>query len=196
MTNYPQIQTTLKTHRPYLFPDSDKKKAAVAVVIHPTADDFHLLFIERAAHPKDPWSGHIAFPGGTCEPEDSSLQQTAVRETQEELGLNLSKCQYMGQLDDVTGATLPVQVSAYVYATDDIPKLHPNEEIHEVFWVSFQQIIDPSRLQTLQLVGWQPLKEVPTIDLLGPGRPLLWGLTYRLVSQLASFAGKILPEMA
>lgn len=195
MIPYSQIQTILQSRQPKLFAESDKKQAAVAVIIHPTDKDLHILFIERAAHPKDPWSGHIAFPGGTIEPEDANLKQTAERETQEELGLDLSSANYVGQLDDVTGATLPVQVSAYVYALDHPPQLCPNEEVCDVFWSSYHQITDPARLQTLQLKNWHPLKEVPAINLLGPNRPVLWGLTYRLVAQLVSFTNKTLPSM-
>ena len=195
MTYYTQILNTLQTHHPKLFNESDKKRAAVAILLHPTDDDLHVLFIERAAHPKDPWSGHIAFPGGTIEPEDANLQQTAERETQEELGINLSHTQYLGQLDDVTGATLPVQVSAYVYVTHHKPNLCPNDEVCDVFWSSIHDILDPTRLKTLQLKNRHPLKEVPAIDLLGPNRPVLWGLTYRLITQLISFTGNTLPSM-
>jgi 8-oxo-dGTP pyrophosphatase MutT (NUDIX family) len=195
MTHYSQIQTALHSHQPKLFAEPDKKRAAVAIILHPSTDDLHILFIERAAHPKDPWSGHLAFPGGTIEPEDANLQQTAERETREELGLDLSNAEFLGQLGDVTGATLPVQVSAYVYATNHRPTLCPNEEVCDVFWSSFHDITAPSRLQTLQLKNWHPLKEVPAVDLLGPNRPVLWGLTYRLVAQLVSFTGKTLPSM-
>lgn len=195
MTHYTQIQIALQTHHPKLFTEPDKKCAAVAILLHPTDNDLHILFIERAAHPKDPWSGHIAFPGGTIEPEDANLQQTAERETQEELGIDLSKTQFLGQLDDVTGATLPIQVSAYVYATHHKPNLCPNDEVCDVFWSSIHDILAPNRLQTLQLKNWHPLKEVPSIDLLGPNRPVLWGLTYRLVAQLISFTNHTLPPM-
>ncbi|MDA0709737.1 MAG: CoA pyrophosphatase [bacterium] len=195
MTFYLQIETGLRGHSPRVSSPSNKKRAAVAVVIHPDPDELQVLFIERAAHPNDPWSGHIAFPGGTIEPEDADLRQTAERETREELGFELSCAHYLGQLDDVTGATLPVQVSAYVYAVDHKPDLCPNEEVCALFWSSFRDIIDPDRLKTLQLTNWQPLKEVPAIDLLGPDRPLLWGLTYRIVAQLVGFTGNALPAM-
>lgn len=195
MTHYTHIQTLLQTYQPKLFAEPDKKRAAVAILLHPTDNDLHILFIERAAHPKDPWSGHIAFPGGTIEPQDATLRETAERETQEELGIDLVRTQFLGQLDDVTGATLPIYVSAYVYATDHKPKLCPNDEVCDVFWASIHDIINPDRLQTLQLKNWHPLKEVPAIDLLGPNRPVLWGLTYRLVAQLVSFAKHTLPAM-
>ena len=137
MSLYKKISTGLTTYKPILAEKVDKTQAAVAAILHPRDDDLYLLFIERAAHPKDPWSGHIGFPGGTIEPEDSDLQYTAERETHEELALDLSKGQYLGQLDDVTGATLPVQVACFVYAIHHNIQPNPNDEVRDVFWTPF-----------------------------------------------------------
>ncbi len=196
MDLFDQIQKGLSIHTPLILEAKDKKRAAVAVVLYSGEDDLRLLFIERAAHPKDPWSGHIAFPGGTIEPTDRDLKHTAERETLEELGLDLSNAQYLGQLDDVPGATLPVQVSGFVYGVQAEIALCPNDEVCEAFWMPFLHLMDPKRRCVLQLKNWQPLKEVPAIDLLGPNRPLLWGLTYRLVAQLLGFLGHSLPKIS
>jgi len=194
MTIYTKLQTALSAHRPKINPPSkDKKPAAVAAILNPLENDLQLLFIERAAHPKDPWSGHIAFPGGTIEPGDPDLKHTAERETHEELGLDLTTATYLGRLDDLTGTTLPVQVACFVYAITHPVELNPNDEVCDVFWTPFTYFADTSRYQTLDLKGWQPL---PAIDLLGPNRPVLWGLTYRIVIQLAEFCGINLPKTA
>src|SRR3989337_2808027 len=67
------------------------RKAAVALIFRSGADGQpELLFIKRADYPGDPWSGQVAFPGGREEPGDSSLADTAVRETREEAGSDLS----------------------------------------------------------------------------------------------------------
>jgi 8-oxo-dGTP pyrophosphatase MutT (NUDIX family) len=63
---------------------SDVPRAAVALVLRDGAPgEVELLFIRRAEHEKDPWSGHMGFPGGRAEPGDASLEATAVRETLE-----------------------------------------------------------------------------------------------------------------
>lgn len=191
MTYYQQITVALDTYQPSITTKTDKTQAGVAAILHPTKDDLHLLFIERAAHPKDPWSGHIGFPGGTIEPKDRDLKQTAERETLEELNLDLTKANHLGRLDDVTGTTLPVQVACFIYAIDHKPKLTPNDEVRDVFWIPFTRLTEPNHRQTLTIEGWP---NMPAIDLLGPNRPLLWGLTYRLVTQLASFANIHLPQ--
>ncbi|MDP6040466.1 MAG: CoA pyrophosphatase [Candidatus Latescibacteria bacterium] len=196
MTTYTKLQAALAAHNPKIDPPpTNKKPAAVAAILNPLENDLQLLFIERAAHPKDPWSGHIAFPGGTIEPEDPDLKHTAERETREELNFDLTPAQYLGRLDDVTGATLPVTVACFVYAINRPAKLNPNDEVCDVFWTPFAYLADASRYQTLDLKGWKPLHTVPAIDLLGPNRPVLWGLTYRLVTQLAEFGGINLPKM-
>lgn len=87
------------------------------------ADKLELLFIKRACRAGDPWSGHIAFPGGKREPSDHDDMHCALRETMEELGLDLansSRFQFLGQLDDLEipsrdAARLQGALSAFVY---------------------------------------------------------------------------------
>ncbi len=191
MSTFQRIATSLSAYQPNTRLETDKTQAAVAAVLHLRRDDLYLLFIERAAHPTDPWSGHIAFPGGTAEPEDPDLKYTAERETREELGFDLSYAQYLGRLDDVTGATLPIQVASFVYAIFEGVEIAPNDEVRDVFWTPFAHFADSTRWQTLNLEGW---RNMPAIDLLGSKRPVLWGLTYRMVAQLAGFAGIDLPQ--
>ncbi len=191
MNTFQKIAVALSTYHPNTRLETDRTQAAVAAVFHPRRDDLYLLFIERAAHPKDPWSGHIAFPGGTAEPDDPDLKYTAERETREELGLDLSNVQHLGRLDDVTGATLPIQVSCFVYAISEGVEVVPNDEVRDVFWTPFAHFADSARWQRLDLEGW---RNMPAVDLLGANRPVLWGLTYRMVAQMAGFAGVDLPE--
>src|SRR5438105_2270539 len=65
------------------------KKAAVAAIVRERNAELELLFIRRAEHPQDPWSGHMAFPGGRVDHDDPDALAAAVRETREELGLDL-----------------------------------------------------------------------------------------------------------
>lgn len=186
MTAFQTLARSLAAYRPRVQPEPDKMQAAVAAIFHPRPEDLHLLFIERASHPTDPWSGHIAFPGGGAEPGDRDLKDTAERETREELGLDLRCAQYLGRIDDVTGETLPVQVACFAYAIRQCVALAPNGEIRDVFWTPLAHLSDPGRRRVLDLEGW---RDMPAIDLLGPNRPVLWGLTYRMTAQLAGFAG-------
>lgn len=167
--------------------------AAVAAILCPSAAGLELLYIERMRTPGDPWSGHIAFPGGRIEPDDASLRATAERETQEELNLHLRDEQFVGRLDDLQGNTLPVQVAAFVYAIDDASRLAPNGEVHRAFWRPLSALCDPQR-QCQHIARHRGLsRSMPAIDLLGPNNPLLWGITYRFTAQLVSLLGHSLP---
>ena len=81
-------------------PWPEARLAAVAAVLR-VVDEPELLFIKRAEVAHDPWSGHVAFPGGRMEPDDESLEATAIRETFEELSLDLKAGQMLGRLDDL-----------------------------------------------------------------------------------------------
>ncbi|PXF48127.1 hypothetical protein BWQ96_02079 [Gracilariopsis chorda] len=75
------------------------RRASVALIFRPSNSDaeispFYLLFIQRAPCDRDPWSGHLAFPGGKRDPLDKDDMATAIRETKEEVGLDLTSSNY------------------------------------------------------------------------------------------------------
>lgn len=182
----------------------DRTRAAVAMILHQTADGLELLFIQRAAHDLDPWSGHIAFPGGKL--EEGELEcQGAIRETLEEIGIDLKEGRYLGRLSDIVGVNLPVRVSCCLFGVDRLqfcPVL--NEEVRDLFWVTLSDLRDPARHLPSSVAFDDRRFEVPAIRLPVDDKPVLWGITYRLVMQFLgllendSVAGEefcALPEM-
>jgi 8-oxo-dGTP pyrophosphatase MutT (NUDIX family) len=175
-----RIRRAITTHRPTVLP-ADRPHAAVALLLIDAAPEVEALFIVRARHERDPWSGDIGFPGGRVAPEDADPRRTAERETQEELALDLGAADYFGRLDDLYGATLPILVSCFVYADARRPLPVPNHEVEATFWIPLERLCDPTRhrLDSFDYRG-RPTTQ-PVADLLGPGAPLLWGITYRLL---------------
>jgi 8-oxo-dGTP pyrophosphatase MutT (NUDIX family) len=100
--------------------DPTPRRAAVALVLRVPvgAAGPELLLVKRAEYPGDPWSGHVAFPGGRAEPDDASPWHTAARETWEETGLDLLAAgRLLGTLDELyprTPVLPPVVVRPHV----------------------------------------------------------------------------------
>ena len=163
---------------------SGRSRASVAMVLAEQEGKARVLFIERARDERDPWSGNLAFPGGRVEPGES-LHQAAERETQEEIGLDLSHARPVGRLADIVGTNLPIQVSCFAYALcAPQPDLRLNHEVQAAFWVDLSDLADPSRHITTDVRFSVNRLNVPAIRLPDREWPVLWGITYRLVMQV------------
>ena len=165
--------------------------AAVAVIFRITRDDaLELLMIERASYEGDPWSGHIAFPGGRSEPGDASLLATALRETREEIGVDLAAdgriLGALARLHPTTPRLPPISIAPFVVVlTRDAPLLL-SEEVAGAFWVP---------LATLRLAETSANVEIPVGGALRKvrafvhGRYTIWGLTERIIRDLLARLG-------
>lgn len=191
------LRTALATYQPRLVEHSawpGHTHAAVALLLRQGRRGVEILFILRAEFAGDPWSGNIAFPGGHIEADDDTARAAAERETLEEISIDLQQEEFLGRLDDVAGAHLPVIVSCFAYVVDEATPIIANREINETFWVPLVDLAAPER-QLLHYVFFRGEElERPAIDLLGPGRTVLWGITYRLVSHFMLLAGVPLPS--
>jgi len=163
-----------------------QRRAAVALILRVGGDgELALLMIKRATFEGDPWSGHVALPGGRHEPADASLEATATRETREETAVDLvSHGRVLGSLDDLhprTPVLPPIVITPFVFVLAGEADLAPSHEVESVFWVPLAALRDPaaSREVELELTG-------------GPRRVssfryrehTIWGLTERVLREL------------
>jgi 8-oxo-dGTP pyrophosphatase MutT (NUDIX family) len=154
-----------------------------------------VLFIERAKHPEDPWSGHMAFPGGRVDPEDPNPRHAAERETLEEVGIDLRAARCLGRLDDMEGhnaAASQLVISGYVYRVDGAPELSPNREVAMAVWVPLEGLHEPAR-QTHYPLSLSGIRNLPGILVGEPDRHIVWGLTHRFLESFFQVIGRPLP---
>jgi 8-oxo-dGTP pyrophosphatase MutT (NUDIX family) len=163
--------------------DGDWYEAAVALILRETrAGDLELLFIERAARASDPWSGQIAFPGGRREPGDVSLEDTAVRETLEEVGLDLRRDgTIVGALDELRPRTIvlpPVIVRPFVATAHAEARVESVGEVAAVFWAPLDVILDPAAAVEREVLARGAAMLRPAIEYQGH---VIWGMTERIL---------------
>jgi len=163
----------------------DGPSAAVAVVFRRGGAGTELLFIQRASKESDPWSGHMAFPGGRTDPSDTDSHFTAERETSEEVGLDLSAAPRLGSLTDLEpgrqrGGLVAVRGHAY-WLDGARPDLVANYEVADTVWVPLQVLADRDRY----IDYYYPLSDStwPGIQLDNP-QHVVWGLTLRFLADL------------
>lgn len=168
--------------------DSELRAAAVALVLRSAdARGLELLFIRRAEYVDDPWSGQVAFPGGRREIGDESLERTAIRETWEETGVDLSaRGAILGALDDVRPNTnvLPrVVVRPFVAAVAADVEINESGEVAEAFWVPLDALREESLWGDAEVTVGGVARLVRAFQ---HGDHVVWGMTERVVAQLLS----------
>ncbi|MBM3264690.1 MAG: CoA pyrophosphatase, partial [candidate division Zixibacteria bacterium] len=160
------VQKSLSRRSPVLLP-TGRKRAAVALVVYEDVDGASVLYILRARREGDPWSGHIAFPGGRIEDTDAGPQETAERETLEEIGLDLRAGRCLGRLDDLTTQLDSLHVAGFVYSLAAKPVLNRSPEVLSAFWFPVTRLLEPKRQGETVVRGEFANRSAPAIDLLG-----------------------------
>jgi 8-oxo-dGTP pyrophosphatase MutT (NUDIX family) len=193
-----EVRRGLGEYTPRILSAGQSQQAAVAVVLREVEDRrAEVLFIKRADRLGDPWSGHMAFPGGRLALGDATIRSVAERETLEEVGLSLQHAERLGRLDDLEGLqgggrSAGIVISAFVYHHESPGHLRVSDEVEEAFWISLSDLSDPAR----QVDYTHPLlasETYPGILVGDPDRHVVWGLTYRFVERFLAVVGAALP---
>jgi len=182
------VADVLSAHTPSVQPIKDRAEhAAVAILLRcGQAGGIETLFIKRVEHPGDPWSGHMAFPGGRMSRADKDIESAAARETGEEVGIELNPELMLGRLDDIDGGArhaFTLWVTPFVYRCPEPADITLSREVADIVWVPLGYLGD-----TRNVVPYR--SQIAPADYLFPsfkyGQYTIWGLTYRILTSFFS----------
>lgn len=187
--NLQQIRQVLAEHQHQpVTPKASTRQAAVAIILRETPQGEEMLFIKRAEKRGDPWSGHMAFPGGHRDDTDPSLEYAARRETLEEIDLDLEGAAYLGALDhqhaQPRGRVLDMLIAPHAFEIQGDPAFAPNYEVDEVVWAPLRPLVQNQWHDT----ETKPMAGTPTVfnGYRLPEGHFVWGLTYRILKTFFS----------
>ena len=169
---------------PSVVEDPSLVRAAVGVVLVPNPDA--ILLIRRAERAGDPWSGQMGLPGGRSTTSDVDLLQTAIRETREEVGIELTAADLVGALDDVAPRSPhlpPLMVRPFVFFLRDRPRVIPNVEVADHLWVELAALLHPTAYRPVTIRFGSAAQDFPAYHV----SPIpVWGMTERILAPLVS----------
>lgn len=159
------------------------REAAVAVVLREHAGEAEVLLMKRADREGDPWSGHMAFPGGRRDPRDGTLLDTAIRETREEVGIDLARDgRVLARLPDVPamarGKRVGMTIAAFVFALERAVTPVPNHEVAEVLWARLGPLARGEAASTYPYVWEGRALQLPALVV---EERVVWGLTHQML---------------
>lgn len=167
------------------------KKAAVLALFYPSRNDFtNLLLILRKTY-NGVHSNQIGLPGGKTEETDADLEETALRETYEEVGVLPEKVHLITALSEVYIPPSNFEVQPYVGLSHDTLSFVPQEtEVEEIVEVALSDLLDDSNLFYQNLsTSYAENVEVPAFKLEGY---TVWGATAMMLSEIKELLKQVL----
>lgn len=160
------------------------RQAAVTLLLREQAGRAEMLIIKRAEHPGDPWSGHLALPGGRADANDDHLIMTATRETYEEVGISLDpEASFIGRLAVYApeNPRLPqIEITPLIALAPAETNLQLNHEVAAAFWLPVGQL-KATGASDVHHFRWESMIiKRPAYP--SPGGPI-WGITERILTQ-------------
>lgn len=181
------VQDRVRAHRPMVADAPVATRAAVAIVLQPGEHGAEFIAIHRAHRHGDPWSGHMALPGGKQDTRDADLQCTALRETREEVGVDLARLgEVIGHLDDLRavakGRVLDMVIRPYVWRLHAPAVLTPDQrEVQSAFWIPIASLRRHDARGSIRYALDGQELELPAFLYRGH---TIWGLTHRILTGL------------
>jgi 8-oxo-dGTP pyrophosphatase MutT (NUDIX family) len=162
----------------------DKKIACVLLLLIPKNGEWHITFIERVSDiPDDPHSGQIGFPGGKFEETDYSYQDCALREAEEEIGVNPAEIGIIGELSSLYVNVSNFLIYPFIGFMGDEPEFNPQKtEVSNVFTIPLTHFLNNKNKKKTNLnIRGNVLNDVPYYDI---NNKVLWGATAMMMSEL------------
>jgi len=181
------IETRLEAHSPRRKRlRKFRKRSAVAMILQVRDGELHILMIKRAERAGDPWSGHMAFPGGRMDSTDANGFAVALRETEEEVGLSITeddRC--IGRLSEITAsprwASLGLVVTPFVFRLEREVSFTLNHEVAEVIWVPLEFLMDEDNREQMVWEFRGTRFNMPCYRYRGRR---IWGLSLMMLNEL------------
>jgi len=171
--------------------DPPARRAAVSAVLGTTPEGTALLLMQRVEQVGDPWSGHVSMPGGRSEAGDRDLLHTALRETHEELGLDLSQharllCRLETLMAVAGRSIVPMDITPFVFRLEQPVTLSLGQEAQGAFWLPLEAVLDGSLDGETTIRRRGTLQRFPCWRYEGHE---VWGMTYRMIRTLLRAGG-------
>jgi 8-oxo-dGTP pyrophosphatase MutT (NUDIX family) len=188
------ISKTLREDEPIRRVPSETAAVALILRTSPEAGD-EVLLIRRAEREGDPWSGQIAFPGGRVEDADSCFRDTAVRETMEEVGIDLREGGgFAGYMRALQARTRSIWVVPCVFfPVVPLEVASASQEVASTRWVSISRLASPESRSSFTLNRGGENLSFPAIEV---DDFMIWGLTERILSVVISASAEKDPASA
>lgn len=152
---------------------TDSADAAVAMLLKEDNKILQIFLVKRSPLQADPWSGHMAFPGGRRNPSDTNLKDTVMRETLEETRINLEKCRLLGTLSPINSEFISgIRVLPFIFVCEESQEIELNYELSSYYWIPLDKLKDS--ICSIQIGN----RNMPAYII---GDEVIWGLTYRML---------------
>jgi 8-oxo-dGTP pyrophosphatase MutT (NUDIX family) len=163
--------------------ESVRKKAAVGVHLYLHQGEWHFFLIERSTY-NGKHSAQMAFPGGKPEPTDLHLEQTARRESEEELAIPAKSGEKIAELSMVWIPVSSFEVTPFVFLHDHRPTISMNEyEVAQYYEITLKELLSDHSVSktTIEVAQNVQMKDIPCFVL---NEKIVWGATALILAEL------------
>ncbi len=162
------------------YPDrSNSTPSGVLILLYPNNGEWYTVFIERTTF--GPHGGQISLPGGKKEDYDSDITVTALREAEEEIGINQTKIHVIGELTTLYVPHSNFSITPVVGFQNEIPVLKQNDlEVQSIINISFKELFDIKNKGIKTFNRGSNIIQAPCYNAHGH---VVWGATAMIMSE-------------